>query len=109
MIEISDFKKIDMRVGTIIDASINKNARKSAYKLKIDFGSDIGIKNSSAQITDKYKPEDLIGMQIIAVINFEPIRISEVKSEVLILGSLSKDGVILLTTERTAQNGDKIG
>ena len=108
MIEISDFKKVDMRVGTIIDASINKKARKDAYKLKIDFGSDIGIKNSSAQITDLYDPDILIGKQIVAVINFEPIRISEVKSEVLVLGSLSKDGVILLTLDKNAQNGDKI-
>lgn len=108
MIEISDFKKVDMRVGTIISASINKKARKDAYKLKIDFGSDIGIKNSSAQITDLYDPDILIGKQIVAVINFEPIRISEVKSEVLVLGSLSKDGVILLTLDKNAQNGDKI-
>ena len=107
MITVADFKKIEMRVGTIIEASINKGARKSAYKLKIDFG-EFGIKNSSAQITELYQPEDLIGKQIVAVMNFEPIKISEVKSEVLVLGSLAERGVILLSLDKPTANGTLI-
>ena len=107
MITVADFKKIEMRVGTIIEASINKGARKPAYKLKIDFG-EFGIKNSSAQITELYQPEDLIGKQIVAVMNFEPIKISEVKSEVLVLGSLDKRGVILLSLDKPTANGTLI-
>ncbi len=107
MITVADFKKIEMRVGTIIEASINKGARKPAYKLKIDFG-EFGIKNSSAQITELYQPEDLIGKQIVAVMNFEPIKISEVKSEVLVLGSLAERGVILLSLDKPTANGTLI-
>ena len=108
IITLDDFDKVDMRVGTIIDASVNKRARKPAYKLKIDLGSDIGIKNSSAQITDLYQPSDLIGRQVIVVNNFEPIRIADVKSEVRILGADSSDGVVLLSLERKVENGLKI-
>lgn len=107
MLTIDEFKKVDMRVGTIIDASINKGARKPAYKLKIDLG-ELGIKKSSAQITDIYKPEDLIGKKVICVINFEPIKISEVKSEVLVLGVDSESGVVLLTTDKDVSNGIRV-
>lgn len=107
-ISIDDFKKVDMRVGTIIDASINKGARKPAYKLKIDFGEEIGIKNSSAQITDLYEPEDLIGKQVVAVINFEPVKISQVKSEVLVLGVDTSLGVTLLNIDKNVLNGSRI-
>ncbi len=107
MLTIDEFKKVDMRVGTIIDASINKGARKPAYKLKIDLG-ELGIKNSSAQITDIYKPEDLIGKKVICVINFEPIKISEVKSEVLVLGVDSESGVVLLTTDQQVLSGTRV-
>lgn len=107
-ISIDDFKKVDMRVGTIIDASINKGARKPAYKLKIDFGEEIGIKNSSAQITDLYEPEDLIGKQVVAVINFEPVKISQVKSEVLVLGVDTSLGVALLNINKNVLNGSRI-
>lgn len=106
MITLDDFKKIDIRVGTIIEASINKGARKKAYKLKIDFGS-LGIKKSSAQITDLYK-EELIGKQIIAVVNFKPIHISEVTSEVLVLGVVTNNGVVLLNLDKKVENGTKI-
>lgn len=108
MIELKEFDKIDMRVGTIIDASPNKRARKPAYKLKIDLGADLGIKNSSAQITDLYTEEELIGKQVIVVANFEPIRIADVKSEVRILGADTDDGVVLLDLERKVKNGAKI-
>ena len=107
MLTIDEFKKVDMRVGTIIDASINKGARKPAYKLKIDLG-ELGIKNSSAQITDIYKPEDLIGKKVICIINFEPIKISEVKSEVLVLGVDSESGVVLLTTDKQVESGIRV-
>lgn len=107
MLTIDEFKKVDMRVGTIIDASINKGARKPAYKLKIDLG-ELGIKNSSAQITDIYKPEDLIGKKVICVTNFEPIKISEVKSEVLVLGVDSESGVVLLTTDQQVLSGTRV-
>lgn len=107
MLTFDDFKKVDMRVGTIVDASINKGARKPAYKLKIDLG-DMGIKNSSAQITAVYKPEDIMGKQVICVVNFEPIKISEVKSEVLVLGLDTDLGVVLLTTERNVTNGRRV-
>ena len=107
-ISIADFKKVDMRIGTIIDASINKGARKPAYKLKIDFGEEIGIKNSSAQITDLYEPEDLIGKQVVAVINFEPVKISQVKSEVLVLGVDTSLGVALLNIDKNVLNGSRI-
>ncbi|MCD7722931.1 MAG: tRNA-binding protein [Clostridiales bacterium] len=108
MINIEDFQKIDMRAGTIIAAEINKGARKPAYKLKVDFGDEIGIKNSSAQLTQIYSPADLIGRQVIAVVNFPPIRISQVKSEVLILGAGTAGGVVLLSAERPVENGSKI-
>ena len=107
MIDINDFQKIDMRVGTIISASTNKGARNPAYKLEIDFGH-LGIKKSSARITSVYEPNDLIGKQVIAVINFPPIKISEVKSEVLVLGIDSDEGVVLLTPDKTVENGKKI-
>ena len=107
MINLEDFNKIDIRVGTIVDASINKGARSPAYKLKINFG-ELGIKNSSAQITDLYKPEDLIDKQVIAIINFKPIRISQVKSEVRVLGTDTENGVVLLNLDKKVENGSKI-
>ncbi len=108
MIQLEDFEKVDMRVGTILEASINKRARKPAYKIKIDFGEEVGIKMSSAQITDLYKAEELVGKQVIAVINFEPIRIADVKSEVRILGADSENGVTLLKLDNLVNNGTKI-
>ncbi len=108
MIELKDFQKIDIRVGTIISASINKGARHKAYKLEIDFGNELGIKTSSAQITDCYSPSELINKQVIAVVNLNPIKISEVKSEVLVLGLDSNNGVILLAPEKKVDNGKKV-
>ncbi len=108
MIKIEDFKKVDMRVGTIIEAKMNEKAKKKAYKIKIDFGKELGIKTSSAQITKLYKEEELIGKQIIAVVNFPPLQIADVKSEVLILGVETEEGVVLLDLERKVENGLKI-
>lgn len=107
MITLEDFKKIDIRVGTIIDASLNKKAKKKAYKMKIDFGP-LGIKQSSAQITDLYKEDELIGKQIIAALNLKPIHISEVTSEVLVLGVVTNKGVVLLNLDDKVNNGLKI-
>lgn len=108
MIELKDFDKVDMRVGTIIEASINKKARNKAYKLKIDLGSELGVKESSAQITDLYTCENLIGKQVIVVTNFEPMHIGDVKSEVRILGVDTNDGVVLLSLDKTVINGSRI-
>ena len=108
MATIEDFEKIDIRVGTILEASINQKARKPAYQLKIDFGEEIGIKTSSAQITQCYEEQELKGKQVIAIVNFPPRQIAEVKSEVLVLGSKSKQGIVLLKPTSEVENGDKI-
>lgn len=108
MVTIEDFEKVDIRVGTIIEVAINQKAKKPAYKLKIDFGEEIGIKTSSAQITKCYKAEELEGKQIVAVINFPPRQIAEVKSEVLVLGTDSEQGIILLRPTLKVENGDKV-
>ena len=96
MITFEDFAKIDIRVGTVLEAELNKKAKKPAYKLKIDFGNEIGIKKTSAQITDYYTPDELIGKQLLAVVNFPPKQIADFISEVLILGTYSTGGVILM-------------
>tara|TARA_R110002049_G_scaffold53676_1_gene149819 strand:- start:358 stop:696 length:339 start_codon:yes stop_codon:yes gene_type:complete len=103
----SDFEKIDLRVGTIINASINEKAKKPAYILEIDFGT-IGIKKSSAQITERYTIDELIGQQIVAVVNFPPKQIAQTMSECLILGAVDGSDVNLLTLSQTSQNGLKI-
>lgn len=105
---IDDFLKLDIRVGTIIEAEINKKARKPAYKIKIDFGKEIGIKTSSAQITEVYKTEQLINKQVICVVNFPPRQVADVMSEVLILGTNSKQGIVLLKPDEKVENGDRI-
>ncbi len=107
MLNKDDFFKIDIRVGTIVDASVNKKTRVPAYKLKIDFG-ELGIKNSSAQITDLYTPDTLIGRQVICVFNLTPVKISEVKSEVLVLGTITDKGVVLLNVDEKVENGLRI-
>ena len=96
-IEYSDFEKIKMATGTILEVKINAKARKPSYIIKIDFGPKIGIKTSSAQITN-YSTEELINKQIIGVINFEKKNIAGIESEVLILGAISKDNSCLLYT-----------
>lgn len=109
MINWEDFQKIDMRTGTIIEALDFPKARKPAYKLQIDFG-EIGIRKTSAQITDLYSKEDLIGVQVIAVVNFPAKQIADFMSECLVLGAVKENGeVTLLTTERGAPNGLRIG
>lgn len=107
MIEFSDFLKVDIRVGTIVEASINKEAKKPAYVLKIDFGP-LGIKTTSAQITQLYTLDDLINKKILAVVNFPVKQIGHTFSEVLVLGAYTKEGVSLASIDN-AENGDKIG
>jgi tRNA-binding protein len=103
------FAKVDMRVGTIINAEPFPEARNPACKLTIDFGEELGIKKSSAQITSLYTTENIVGKQIIAVVNFPPKQIANIMSECLVLGVLGKDkDVILLQPERKVKNGWKI-
>ena len=109
MATIEDFDKLDIRVGTIIDVKVNERARKPAYILKVDFGEEIGIKTSSAQITDVYTLDDLVGKQVLGVVNFPPRRIATVDSEVLVLGTYSKQGVVLIRPDQKVENGDKLG
>lgn len=109
MITFDDFAKIDIRVGEIVKAEVFEKARRPAYKLLVDFGEEIGIKKSSAQVTDVYKIEDLVGKQVLAVINFPPRQIADFMSEVLVLGTYSKDGVVLIQPERLVEKGDKLG
>ena len=109
MISWEDFEKIDIRVGTILEVDDFAKARNPSYKLKIDFGI-IGIKNSSAQITALYNKEELIGKQIIAVINFPPKQIASFFSECLVLGVYNDNNeVVLLQPTHATSNGNKIG
>ena len=109
MATFDDFMKLDIRVGTIIEAVDFEKAKKPAYKIKVDFGEEIGIKNSSAQITNIYTKEELVGRQVLAVVNFPPKQVADFMSEVLILGTYSKDGVVLIKPDRKVENGDKLG
>lgn len=109
MASFEDFLKLDIRVGKIIEAEFFDKAKKPAYKLKIDFGENIGIKKSSAQITELYKIEELVGKNVLAVVNFPPRQIADFMSEVLVLGTYSKDGVVLITPDKDVELGDKLG
>ena len=104
-----DFMKLDIRVGTIISAKVFEKARKPAYQLEVDLGEELGVKRSSAQITDHYKPEDLVGKQVLAVVNFPPRQIANFMSEILVLGTYSEGGVVLITPDKPVKNGDKLG
>jgi tRNA-binding protein len=104
----NNFLSLDIRIGTVIEVKIFEKARKPAYQVWLDFG-DVGIKKSSAQITDLYSPEDLIGKQVIAVVNFPARQIADFMSECLILGIPDENGkVVLLQAERKVSNGLKI-
>lgn len=108
MISISDFDKVELRVGTVTQVGVNKKARKPAYKVTIDFGDVLGLKTSSSQITELYQPEELIGRQVVCCVNLEPMHIGSVKSEVRIMGTESEQGVVLLTPMEPVKNGDRV-
>jgi tRNA-binding protein len=108
-IEWPDFEKIEIRAGTILEVSDFPKAKKPAFQLTIDFG-ELGIKKSSAQITDGYEKQDLIGKQVVAVVNFPPKQIANFISECLVLGVYTdKKEVVLLTPDKKVANGWKIG
>ncbi len=108
-ITYEDFERVDIRVGTIVEAAPLEGARKPAYKLLIDFGGEIGTKKSSAQITVHYTPEELVGRQVAAVVNFPPRQIGKFMSEVLTLGFPAADGsVVLIAPTKPVPNGGKL-
>jgi tRNA-binding protein len=108
-ISFEDFAKVDVRVGTVVSAAPNPAAKKPAYVLEVDLGPEIGIKKSSAQLTDLYTPVQLLGRQVAAVVNFAPKRIAGVKSEILVLGFPDEEGrVVLVAIERPVPNGGRL-
>ena len=109
MADFSDFMKLDIRVGEIIRAEFFEKAKKPSYKLWVDFGDEIGVKKSSAQITECYKVEELLNKQVLGVINFSPRQIADFISEVLILGVYAEQGVVLIEPQQPVKKGDKLG
>ena len=108
-ISYNDFEKVDIRVGTIIKVEDFPEARKPAYILHVDFGSEIGVKKSSSQITDLYKKEDLLDKQVMGVVNFSPKQVGPMMSECLVLGFYRKDNsVVLATNDLPIDNGTRL-
>src|SRR5690606_1342133 len=108
-IDWGDFQKVDIRVGTIVDVEDFPEARRPAYKLQVDFGEELGIKKSSAQITDLYTKEELLGKQVLAVVNFPPKQIGPIMSECLVTGLHRPDGsVVLSTVDMELPNGARL-
>jgi tRNA-binding protein len=109
LISYDDFARVDIRVGTVLSAVRNAAARKPALILEVDLGPEIGVKKTSAQLTELYRPEDLVGRQVAAVVNFPPRQIAKVMSEVLVLGFPDPEGrVVLVAVERPVPNGGKL-
>ena len=109
MATFNDFMELDIRVGEIVQVETFEKAKKPAYKLLVDFGDEIGIKKSSAQITECYTKDQLIGKQVLGVVNFPPRKVADFMSEVLILGVYSQQGVVLIQPEQLVKKGDKLG
>jgi tRNA-binding protein len=108
-ITYDDFTRVDIRIGTIVEAAPLEGARKPALRLSIDFGPELGLKKSSAQITAHYTPEELIGRQVAAVVNFPPRQIGKFMSQVLTLGFPAEDGsVVLIAPTKSVPNGGKL-
>ena len=104
-----DFEQVDLRVGTIVAAEVFAGARRPAYILHVDFGAEVGVLKSSAQITDLYQPAGLVGQQVIGVVNFPPKQIGPIQSQCLITGFPQADGtVVLIQPERPVKNGLKL-
>lgn len=105
-----DFDKVELRAGTVIAAEAFPEAKKPAYRLEVDFGPDIGMLKSSAQITDHYGPEELVGRQVLAVVNFPPRQIGPMMSECLVTGCYREDGsVVLAVPDKNVPNGARLG
>lgn len=109
MAKFEDFLSLDIRAGEIVQAERFEEAKKPAYKLFIDFGKEIGMKKSSAQITSKYSTKELVGKQILGVVNFPERQIANFMSEVLVLGMYTEEGVVLVKPEQPVQKGSKLG
>ncbi|MCP3981065.1 MAG: tRNA-binding protein [bacterium] len=109
MATIDDLTKLDIRVGEVLSAEPNADARHPAYAMTIDFGDEIGVKQSSAQLCDNYEPSDLVGTRIIAVVNFPPRRVAGFKSEVLVLAIVcAENGTVLVRPDRPVEPGQKL-
>ncbi len=104
-----DFAKLDIRVGEIVRCDPLEKAKKPAYRLTVDFGAEIGLRQSSAQLTGLYRPEELPGRQVLGVVNFPPKRVAGFVSEVLVLGVYAGEGVVLIAPDRKVRNGDRLG
>ena len=109
MAVFDDLLKLDIRVGEIIKAEVFEKAKKPAYKLWVDYGAEIGVLKSSAQITQCYSLEDLVGIQVLGVVNFPPRQIADFMSEALVLGIYAEEGVVLITPQQPVKKGDKLG
>lgn len=108
-ITFDDFLRVDIRAGTILSATDNAKARKPAFVLEVDFGPDFGVKTTSAQITEEHSKEALVGMQVLAVVNFPAKRVAGVKSEVLTLATMEQDGrTVLITPSKPVPNGTRL-
>ncbi len=109
LIEWHEFEAVELRVGTIVEAAEFPEAKDPAYRLRVDFGEEVGVKRSSARITEHYRPEDLIGRQVVGVTNFPPRQIGPVRSEVLVTGFYDGEGaVVLAVPEREVPNGSRL-
>ena len=110
MATIEEFARLDIRVGTVLEAAPFPDARKPSIKMVIDFGPEVGVRRSSAQLTVHYEPATLVGRQVVAVVNFPPRRIAGFASEVLVLGAMpSPTEVVLLAVDQPVANGTRIG